>query len=452
MFEHQIYRIDHYLGKETVQNILVLRFANVIFGRSSTHRHVDQRADHGSRGKGHRHVPGYYDSGGRAARHDPEPPAPAAAPRRDGAAGGDRGRRGPRREAQGPTLAAPRRRDEVAAAVVAGSTQPACRRASRCWAISTRRACRRIPHGDLRRAGSGGRQLAVGGRAVLPSHRQAVPKRHRDLRSPEARSAHLVQFGSARADRGANVLSIRCSPTRAFALGSARRSPGRDAAAAGEHGFPLRRDVLSQSPEAYERLLLDAMPATRRSSRATRSRPRGGSSTRWSRHGSPRPPSVPGRLPGTRPGGRPILQRGHDGGDLSWAPSEARLPDQRQAWRLRRSRALAPPRIPSRAHCSSAVALGRAPGTVRAAGAGRPPPAAVALGGLDGPRLAAVAGGQRLEPGPATRHTESCRRLGGRRGVPHRHYRRPRDPDRRRALCPWRRAPEGVGLPARPGG
>ena len=29
--EHQIYRIDHYLGKETVQNLLVLRFANSIF-------------------------------------------------------------------------------------------------------------------------------------------------------------------------------------------------------------------------------------------------------------------------------------------------------------------------------------------------------------------------------------------------------------------------------------
>src|SRR4051812_16875619 len=26
--ENQIYRIDHYLGKETVQNILMLRFAN----------------------------------------------------------------------------------------------------------------------------------------------------------------------------------------------------------------------------------------------------------------------------------------------------------------------------------------------------------------------------------------------------------------------------------------
>jgi glucose-6-phosphate 1-dehydrogenase len=29
--EHQVYRIDHYLGKETVQNILVFRFANAIF-------------------------------------------------------------------------------------------------------------------------------------------------------------------------------------------------------------------------------------------------------------------------------------------------------------------------------------------------------------------------------------------------------------------------------------
>lgn len=30
--EDQIYRIDHYLGKEMVQNLMVLRFANRIFG------------------------------------------------------------------------------------------------------------------------------------------------------------------------------------------------------------------------------------------------------------------------------------------------------------------------------------------------------------------------------------------------------------------------------------
>eukprot|EP00693_Jakoba_libera_P000544 EC688870.1.p1 GENE.EC688870.1~~EC688870.1.p1 ORF type:complete len:103 (+),score=21.98 EC688870.1:91-399(+) len=29
--EEEIYRIDHYLGKEVVQNLLVLRFANLIF-------------------------------------------------------------------------------------------------------------------------------------------------------------------------------------------------------------------------------------------------------------------------------------------------------------------------------------------------------------------------------------------------------------------------------------
>jgi glucose-6-phosphate 1-dehydrogenase len=39
--ESQTYRIDHYLGKETVQNLLVLRFANSIFEPLWNHRHVD---------------------------------------------------------------------------------------------------------------------------------------------------------------------------------------------------------------------------------------------------------------------------------------------------------------------------------------------------------------------------------------------------------------------------
>ncbi len=39
--EHQVYRIDHYLGKETVQNILVLRFANTIFEPVWNQKHVD---------------------------------------------------------------------------------------------------------------------------------------------------------------------------------------------------------------------------------------------------------------------------------------------------------------------------------------------------------------------------------------------------------------------------
>src|SRR5437868_7074993 len=39
--ESQLYRIDHYLGKETVQNILVLRFSNSIFEPVWNRRYVD---------------------------------------------------------------------------------------------------------------------------------------------------------------------------------------------------------------------------------------------------------------------------------------------------------------------------------------------------------------------------------------------------------------------------
>lgn len=39
--EHQVYRIDHYLGKETVQNILVFRFANGIFEELWNRQNVD---------------------------------------------------------------------------------------------------------------------------------------------------------------------------------------------------------------------------------------------------------------------------------------------------------------------------------------------------------------------------------------------------------------------------
>jgi glucose-6-phosphate 1-dehydrogenase len=39
--EHQIYRIDHYLGKETVQNILMFRFANILFEPVWNHQYID---------------------------------------------------------------------------------------------------------------------------------------------------------------------------------------------------------------------------------------------------------------------------------------------------------------------------------------------------------------------------------------------------------------------------
>lgn len=62
--EKQVYRIDHYLGKETVQNLLVLRFANSIFEPLWNRNFVDhvqitvaEEVDVGSRA-------GYYDHAG----------------------------------------------------------------------------------------------------------------------------------------------------------------------------------------------------------------------------------------------------------------------------------------------------------------------------------------------------------------------------------------------------
>jgi len=62
--EHQVYRIDHYLGKETVQNLLVLRFANTIFEPVWNRNYIDhvqitvaEEVTVGRRGE-------YYDTAG----------------------------------------------------------------------------------------------------------------------------------------------------------------------------------------------------------------------------------------------------------------------------------------------------------------------------------------------------------------------------------------------------
>jgi glucose-6-phosphate 1-dehydrogenase len=62
--ESQIYRIDHYLGKETVQNILMMRFANTIYEPIWNRNYIDNVQITIAETVGVEHRAGYYDSAG----------------------------------------------------------------------------------------------------------------------------------------------------------------------------------------------------------------------------------------------------------------------------------------------------------------------------------------------------------------------------------------------------
>lgn len=62
--EHQVFRIDHYLAKETVQNVLLLRFANAIFEPLWNRNYVDHVIIMATETLGVEHRAGYYEKAG----------------------------------------------------------------------------------------------------------------------------------------------------------------------------------------------------------------------------------------------------------------------------------------------------------------------------------------------------------------------------------------------------
>ncbi len=84
--EMQIFRIDHYLAKETVQNILMLRFANTIFEPIWNRNYIDYVGILAAEKLGVENRAGYYEAGRCAARYVPEPHDAASGAYRHGTA------------------------------------------------------------------------------------------------------------------------------------------------------------------------------------------------------------------------------------------------------------------------------------------------------------------------------------------------------------------------------
>ena len=194
--ERQVYRIDHYLGKETVRNLLVFRFAQRHLRADLEPAPHRPRADHRGRVDRDRGPRRVLRGDRRVARLPPEPPAAAPQPRRDGAAGDLRRRRAARREGQGAA------RDHRA--------QPGPGRARRRPrpvrpGLGVGEARHRLPRGgrgrpavrdrDVHRGAAHGRRLALVGRPVLPAHGQAAAEALDRDRDP-------VQGGPAPAVQG----------------------------------------------------------------------------------------------------------------------------------------------------------------------------------------------------------------------------------------------------------
>jgi len=257
--ESQIFRIDHYLGKETVQNLMVLRFANSIFEELWNNRRVDhvQITVSEEEGLGTRAM--YYDGAGALrdmvqnhmlqvmALTGMEPPVSLAA---DAVS-----------DAKGNVIRSlrPFGPEDVRKLVVRGQY------------AAGELGGKQVP-GYLQEEGireTSRTETFVALKALVDNWRWAgVPFYLRTgKRLPRRASTIFVQFKrvpdilfNRRVKLSPDVLAIRIQPDEGFSLEVLAKRPGLDIAIQ-----PVRMDLHyasefgNDSPDAYERLLLDVM-------------------------------------------------------------------------------------------------------------------------------------------------------------------------------------------------
>jgi glucose-6-phosphate 1-dehydrogenase len=259
--EDQVYRIDHYLGKETVQNILVFRFANGIFEPLWNHHHVDhvQITVGESIGVGDRGA--YYEESG--ALRDMiqnhilqlmclvamEAPVTFEAD--------------PVRDEKTKVLRSirPIARDEVEAVAVRGQYGPGFVDGKRVKGYREEKGVSPESITDTYAA----LQLRVdnwrwAGVPFFLRTGKRLPKRASEIAVQFKRTPHLVFRRNPEAVAEPNWLVLRIQPDEGIALTFGAKLPGSELRIGPVNmDFDYGRAFGGEPPEAYERLLLDAM-------------------------------------------------------------------------------------------------------------------------------------------------------------------------------------------------
>ena len=260
--EAQTFRIDHYLGKETVQNLLALRFANSIFERlwnTDVIDHVQLTVAETVGVEGRAWLLRRFR---RAARHGAESPVAAPLPHRDGQSRVAGRKRGAGRETENPARPpADRRRTRPLRARCAANTRMARSTGGRCLATppTSEPKAEAAPKPSSR---SRPRCTLGVGRTSRSTSAPASACR-RNSPASWCSSAHPRSRFSRQCFRNLqpNKLIIRLQPEEGDAArDDDQGARSRRAAAAPDRArHQLREGVRDPLSDAYERLLMDTV-------------------------------------------------------------------------------------------------------------------------------------------------------------------------------------------------
>ena len=259
--ESQVYRIDHYLGKETVQNVLALRFANAVFEPIWNRRYVDHVQITVAEALGVGHRGGFYEDAGALrdivqnhvlqvlALTTMEPPATVDAP----------GIRDEKVKAlRAVDLLTP---EEVESQVVRAQYVPG-------WVEGEEVGGYKDEPGvapDSRTETYVAMRLGIDNWrwAGVPFYIRTgkrLPKRMTEVAMEFHRVPHLPFAAEQSRGLGPNALVLRIQPEEGITLRFGAKVPGQALRVRTvSMDFSYEAAFLEEAPDAYERLLLDAM-------------------------------------------------------------------------------------------------------------------------------------------------------------------------------------------------